>query len=160
MDGSDYIALGSSVIALSAFILAIWQGLNGRKHNILSVKPCFHIDKSHLDGLHYTLESQGLGPGIIEKFSIIVNGKVYSDITEDPYPEIFDSLGIKGFNYIFHVPSKNSSHSPEANRKLLSIDFIEPSLAEPAKNKIEEAIQFEIVYKSIYENELFYCKNA
>jgi hypothetical protein len=36
---SDYIAISSALIALLIFGLTVWQGLQVRKHNRLSVKP-------------------------------------------------------------------------------------------------------------------------
>ncbi|WP_339064896.1 hypothetical protein [Teredinibacter turnerae] len=160
MDNSDYIALGSAIIALAAFAVAIWQGHIGRQHNILSVKPRFHLDKSYIEGLHYYLESQGLGPGIIAKFTILVNDSEINDPTEDPWPDIFKSIEVEGINYDFHIPSVGSTHTPNTSRQLLSVTYASISTDPKVIELIDNAINFKIDYKSLYENEIFSYKGG
>ncbi len=92
MGKSDYNAIGSVIVALAVFAVAIWQGFLTRKHNILSVKPRFYIDKSYVEGLHYRLESQGLGPGVIENFAILVNEEEIINPKIHPWSELFKKL--------------------------------------------------------------------
>ncbi|ALS96886.1 hypothetical protein [Lacimicrobium alkaliphilum] len=160
MDNSDYIALGSAVIALAAFGVAIWQGHISRQHNILSVRPRFHIDKSYIEGLHYRLESQGLGPGVVREFAILVNEQEITDPTEDPWPDIFKALGVHGINYDFHIPAVGSTHAPNTSRQLLSVTFANISTDPNVIETIDQAINFRIKFKSLYENEMFSYKGG
>lgn len=158
MENSDYIALASVFIALLAFVVAIWQGVTNRRHNILSVKPRFHIEKSYIDGIHYTLESQGLGPGIIKCFTILVNGQEYTNPQADPWPEIFRRINVTKANYDFHIPAIGSTHVPNQTRQLLSVTFVDKD--NQARNQqiveaIDQAINFRIEFCSLYEEEVF-----
>ena len=74
------IGISSVVIAICAIVVSIWHGVQTRKHNKLSCKPhlttwmnsdkgkaCYSVD----------LINNGLGPALIEKFTVKVKkGKV------------------------------------------------------------------------------------
>ncbi|MBR9878512.1 hypothetical protein NFH98_11840 [Halomonas sp. H33-56] len=160
MGNSDYIAIGSVIVALAAFAVAIWQGFLTRKHNILSVKPRFYIDKSYVEGLHYRLESQGLGPGVIENFTILVNEEKIINPKSDPWPELFKKIGVTGVNYEFHIPSVGSTHSPNTSKILLSVTYADQGTPAEVMDVIDGRVNFMVEFKSLYEEQLFSYKGG
>lgn len=74
-------AIGSASIALCALIFSIWQAKVARDHNKISVRP--HLttwtNKDHDNGAFsvYVLNN-GIGPALIKKYEIRVDGKIMS----------------------------------------------------------------------------------
>lgn len=71
-------SIASTIIAICALALTVYQTKSSDKHNRLMVTPHIssttHIDKNtHTLSLH--LENNGIGPAIIQEFSIVVDGK-------------------------------------------------------------------------------------
>ncbi len=78
-----YTAIVTVIIAVIALSFSIWQGLETRRHNRLSVRPVLErvLDvKLNDDTLHYMLAivNQGTGPAIVKKFQFLLNGKTVS----------------------------------------------------------------------------------
>ncbi len=67
------------VIAFSAIGLAIWEGLENRRHNRLSVQPRIGADidagqDPSTEFVRASIESTGLGPAVINAFRIYFDG--------------------------------------------------------------------------------------
>jgi len=80
-DWSVITGISSAVIALCALGLSIWQGCLARTHNRLSVRP--HLTTwthSDADKGFYVVEliNNGIGPAIIEEFTVKVDGGLVS----------------------------------------------------------------------------------
>jgi hypothetical protein len=70
------IEIAALVIALSAIGVTVWQGVEQRSHNRLSVKPALIFDTDEIaDGtkVAITLKNSGTGPAIIKQFVIHVD---------------------------------------------------------------------------------------
>lgn len=87
------------VVALAAILLSVWEGLENRRHNRLSVLP--HLEPfeadytsdtpinikyfrllSNMDSLHalsYGLENSGLGPAVIENVVVFKDNQLIYD---------------------------------------------------------------------------------
>jgi len=71
-------AICSVFIAVCALIVSIWQGSATRRHNKLSVKPYINIRVSiskHADFMGIQIENNGIGPAVIRKCIVFVDGK-------------------------------------------------------------------------------------
>ncbi|MFA6053045.1 MAG: hypothetical protein WC762_10690 [Methylobacter sp.] len=159
MNNSDYISIASATIALLAFVVTIWQGWITRAHNILSVTPLLHINIDDTDGLKYSIENHGLGPGIIKDFIIRVGNNVYENPVRDPYPEIIQSINLCSMQYEYFLPTEGSALLPEHPKILLSLKFTDPNSNVYSYAQVEEKIEFEIQYQSIYKNKTFKCSS-
>lgn len=155
MEVSDYIALSSVVIALSAMSVAIWQSVLARRHNILSVQPRFQIHTNKIHGLKQTLQNNGLGPALIKNVKISCGDKVYENPEHNVYEEIFKDLGFDpanhDFSYEYHIPHAGRSHAKGHDCRLLDIKPITAECSAEVLNKIHETIKYEITYTSLYE---------
>jgi len=154
MGTSDYIALASLAVAVSAFGIAVWQGWLSRRHNILSVKPRLQFNLSTLDGLHLYMENQGLGPAVIKNIIIKYKNTIFENPEIDPYPDIFEQERLYGYEYKFHMPTKENSYLPNSKLTLLSLSPVEPKGDPNAElSEFIGNLMFEITYDSIYGNE-------
>lgn len=78
--------VASSVIALCALVFSVWQGVEIRKHNRISCRPHLTtwVHKEHAQGIYgIDLINNGLGPALIKRFTVKVDGKkILGDETE------------------------------------------------------------------------------
>ncbi|GKT11653.1 MAG: hypothetical protein ISEC1_P0620 [Thiomicrorhabdus sp.] len=86
MDWSAITGISSSIIALCALAYTAWQGIQTREHNKLSFRP--HITswsyRNSESGVYVTeVMNNGLGPALIESFTVKVDGKVISGNNTD-----------------------------------------------------------------------------
>ena len=85
MTNSEITAIATSAIALVAVVVAIWQGIEHRRHNRLSVRPHlnFHLDfVSSEDIWGASITNNGPGPAFIEEFVILVGKRKISQADE------------------------------------------------------------------------------
>ncbi|MBU2514552.1 hypothetical protein KJ966_24770 [bacterium] len=76
------LAISTTVIALVAVVVSIWQGIETRKHNRLSVKPILdlvYVNKYEPEKTYpgIYLENYGVGPAIIKEVIVKLDGKPY-----------------------------------------------------------------------------------
>lgn len=110
------------VVALSAILLSVWEGIENRRHNRLSVLP--HLEPaeadygsatpieneyfllpSKMDSLYavsYALENSGLGPAVLENILIFEENE-----------KIFDSAQLDS-TYAFHEVKRDLGQLPFA----------------------------------------------
>ncbi|MEP0174781.1 MAG: hypothetical protein ABJD02_12425 [Paraglaciecola sp.] len=161
MEISDYIAICSVVIALSAMGVAIWQGYLARIHNQLSVQPKLQVNTDIRNGLLYTLENQGLGPAIVKSFFIHIDGKTIENPEEDPFQIIFEGLEVdpfvKKFGYEFHLPTVGTTYKAGLEKRLLEVT---PAIEDFDRNVlkiIRQKIVIQIDYSCIYDKVNYQC---
>ena len=86
---------GAAIIAIAAVGLAIWEGLENRRHNRLSVVPKLDTVRD-FDMLEQTFSlgfvSAGLGPAVVKNLCFYVDGKKFYDNQSDtqyPWSEVY-----------------------------------------------------------------------
>ena len=98
-------AIATSVLALLALFLSLWQAFQSRKHNKLSVRPLLvfivnydtTIDTNNR-GIGFSVSNKGVGPALISSFRVLVDKK---DVTVDaPHPWA-SALRLADLNYPF-----------------------------------------------------------
>ena len=92
-------------IAFVALAVAIWQGIETRKHNRLSIKPHLYFSTysvlGEAAGLRVT--NGGLGPAIIKSFSLGVNNKWIDDTEKGGGVEASKLLGAEKFGPVLDL---------------------------------------------------------
>lgn len=154
------IGLSSTVIALCALGFSFWQGAQARKHNRLSFRP--HLTTwthANAEKGYYAVEliNNGLGPAVIEDFSVKVDGKRISGDGAEPIEKAFKII-FPNLSYQSHhsYVAKGYSMAPKERCTVVAVQFSGPQL--PSKEFVEHAFNrgdLEISYKSFYE-EIFY----
>ena len=165
MDWNTVTGISSVLIALCALAYTIWQGKQTRYHNKLSLRP--HLTSwtnQDVDKGLYTVElmNNGLGPALIESFTIKVDGKVISGKQTEPIE--------KGLKILFpNVPykthqeymAKDYSMAAKEKRTILLIQFTEPrSLIKETVEHAFNRADLIIKYKSFYEEKFTYSSEV
>lgn len=93
LKASDYIAIFSALIAMAALAATFWQAAIARAHNRLSVQPRIDWGTDRYPGRPVCLfiENAGLGPAVIEQFTLVFDGKQYVNPPDLP-PAVHDQI--------------------------------------------------------------------
>lgn len=155
LNSSDWIALSSAVVALSALVATIWQGLVTRRHSRLSVRP--HIDistlASHVAASSITLKNGGLGPALLDRIELHGEGNTYVLRGREDFEPVLlplsASIGVDEFAY--NWPDKHTVISPGESWLLLSV-YSSGQNVQLAEVFLEHFGRFELVvhYRCLY----------
>lgn len=165
MDWISITGICSVVIALCALGYTIWQGKQAQKHNKLSFRP--HLTTwSHRDSSKgsYAVEiiNNGLGPALIESFTIKIDNKVIAGTGLEPIEKALKIL-FPNHKYQSHHAYMGNGYSmaPKERCTVMSIQFIEPqSLTQEAIEHTLDRADLIIRYKSFYEEEFIYSSEV
>ncbi|HEX8922600.1 MAG TPA: hypothetical protein VF766_14090 [Pyrinomonadaceae bacterium] len=154
------IGIAASVIAILAIVVSVWQGVEQRRHNRLSVKPALNFDTdSAVDGtiLSVALKNAGTGPAIIKQFTLYIDDRPVPAIDGDVWLPAEKILGLEDPNihftdYCYYagdvMPANETQHIINIDRK----DY--ENLADKEKwKKAISRIKLKVVYASIYEEQ-------
>ncbi len=97
------IAVLSLFIAACVLGVTIWQGLQNRKHNRLSVLPLLGMLRIS-GGINYEMKliNRGVGPAIIKNFELLFDGKIVSCNDYKAYRTFFleiDNINVTGASH-------------------------------------------------------------
>ncbi len=98
----DITALSSAVVALSALILAIWQGITIKKHNVLSLQPLIRFASEVLvskKGISLIICNHGLGPAIITSMFYVVDNVRYELININGFADLRKNIGLSDLEF-------------------------------------------------------------
>lgn len=161
MDWQTVAGISSAVIALCALTYTVWQGKQMQRHNKLSFRP--HITSwSHRNSDQgiYAVEvmNNGLGPAIIESFTVTVDERLIAGEGTEPIEKglkiLFPNVGYQSQQAYM---AKGYSMAAKEKCTILAIQFKSP--APLTKEAIEHAFKradLVIKYKSFYEEEFTY----
>jgi hypothetical protein len=154
------LSLSAIVIALASIAIAIWEGVEIRKHNRLSVRPkleIFFSPSSDNNEISWILINNGIGPGIIQFSRLVVDGKAYAINNGSVYNEIIDILKVEDVS-ISKMSSLNSGLSiiAGASRNMIGFKLKSDTSINSTFWEIHDRIKFEIGYESMY-GESFLC---
>lgn len=99
MTSEFIIAVASAAIALTALAVAIWQGILMRRHNRLSLRPHLTFRQMMSEANpQFSLEllNNGLGPAIIRRFQVLIDGKREEHFEAQGWMALLDLIGLKG----------------------------------------------------------------
>ncbi len=161
MDWDAVTGISSVIIALCALIYTIWQGKKAQRHNMLSFRP--HLTSwshSEADKGIYAVElmNNGLGPALIESFTVMIDGKAISGEQTEPLEKALKIL-FPNIEYKSHQEfmAKGYSMPAKEKRSIVIIRFANPNSLNP--EALEHALNradLIIKYKSFYEEEFTY----
>jgi hypothetical protein len=162
MKPDTIIALAATVIALSAFVVAVWQGVETRIHNRMSVMPRLRIGfvQSGKEPIRLYVLNSGTGPAIIENFVVRRDGETIVS----PSPEVLSGglaqLGLAGDFFLRLLYAGDTLSAGE------TLDIIHIALTESTEAKVDilvsklRRITIECEYSSIYGTRRHACADA
>ena len=163
------IEIASIVIALCALFLTIYQGIQTRYHNRLSVLPYLQIvhssTSSKQDYYSIYIENKGMGPARITGIEANVGNEFIRFNEEINYSSIFNSLKKKGIVDVDMSNINFTSFGPNAyideGEKVYLMQLQSNSSKESKENFIKaiNSIDFLFCYSSVYGDQ-FYISRA
>ena len=139
MNTETIISLSATVIALSAFGVALWQGYVTRKHNRLSVKPMLHFDIGMIeDDFVLKLTNSGIGPAVIWDWNVKFSEKTIGDNPDQIAINLFDELEVNHLGGGMYLPGKKQAMLAGDAYNILKINNVgkDSELKERIKNDI------------------------
>ena len=155
MDWQSITGASSVVIALCALAISIWQGAQARKHNRLSFRP--HLatwthKNAETGSYEVELMNNGLGPAMIKKFALFVDGKLISGDGTEPIEKtlkiLFPNIPYQSQQSYL---SNGYSMAPKERCSIIKLRFTTPQLL--TLELVEHASRrcdLEICYTSFY----------
>jgi len=110
MSSEKILSVSALIISIFALAVSVWQGMDNRDFNRLSVKPHLQVNPKLTgdseSGLY--LENAGTGTAFINAITISVNGKTF-DLIKDNASIFFESIQVKHGCYIESWPRKGAA---------------------------------------------------
>lgn len=143
------------LVAIAAIAVSIWQGMETRKHNRLSVKPKLQfIFRADPQGdASIILTNDGLGPATIKNFDILLDGKPVSDSRVMSIASLPDHIGLKGVPFTFD-PILAITLRSGAQLKVIEYKSSEvPNMRQVVDSLVKylNRIDLKVEYESMYE---------
>lgn len=151
-----YISIASAVVALTALGVSIWQGYETRKHNRLSVTPnlVYYTQFSPTDKLQgFNITNNGLGPAIIDNFTIYVDDYLVNTQAASTWLEVIDKLELDRSWITYNWLEPGYAIRPDETVWLIAISETDQTVENInlLKNVLPR-LRIQIEYHSIYED--------
>ena len=154
MDATNVIAICAVIVALASLYVAIQQTVLTRKHNRLSVRPFLSIYRKQFVGqpIEYSIENRGLGPAIVKRFSILVDGKEVRASDGNNFYAAMDTLEIDRSGVGGHLFA--SDEVLKAGQEVVVLRFPKSGESEAVHKELLGKLprmKFRLEYESMYE---------
>lgn len=147
------------LIAFAAIALAIWEGLENRRHNRLTVQPRIGAEvetggDSAGRYVRLAVESTGLGPAVIRAFRIYLDGKALDTMMTShstPWNPVIEAVSSEGMRIVAHAFGTDYFF-PAGHRQVLfeARQPPDPGAGQPPLTSILDRVAVQICYCSIY----------
>ena len=152
---TDYIALASAVIALSAFGTSVWQGYLTRKHNQLSVRPyvAFAFHRTEETVFRIVILNYGMGPAKLGKLSAKFDNEIIELHTIPSLHKLYRYLfeGSTKIDHGYSLFEANTILASGKENQLLDIRSVETFDKDVLDARLK-SIEFTLNYSCIYGN--------
>ena len=147
-------------IAFTAIALALWEGVENRRHNRMSVQPRLGADvdagrDSASEYVRLSVESTGLGPAVIRVFRVYLDGRPLDTSTtpsNSPWSKVVEAVTTPEMQVTTHA--FGSGYYFPAGRQQLLFEARQPR-ANPATHRplsdILNHVAVQICYCSVYQ---------
>ena len=152
----------SNVIAICALGLTIWQAHMSRSHNKLCVQPHLALFFDNSSGgreFHLTLQNNGVGPALISKFCINIDGREIQKVSPEEKLDIVKKKLFPTFECsLVCCDLGDKDYMMSVGEKLTVLRFVFNDSKSPSINNVDDArnrIQIQIDYESIYKEKRY-----
>ena len=156
ISSDSIISISAIVIAILSIIITVWQGIETRKHNRLSVQPRLDISYSldFQDSLaQITIKNNGLGPAVIDNAKAILNEKEYNIGEINDYLKFQNRLGLKEIPTTYNILRQGSTIIANESKQILMVKLKYLKKLQLNPMSLINDISIIIKYKSLYEEE-------
>jgi hypothetical protein len=151
------LSVSAIIIAIASIFVAIWQGIETRKHYRLSVRPklqiTFNVDKEKFG---YIILNNGLGPATISGKKIFIDGEEMTNPGFSGYDELIDKLDFKNRQKSHSALNPGTTIKAGETKDIFLVNKEQNDNLHELLPAIYQRIAFEISYKSMYNEEFVY----
>lgn len=156
LSSDTVISTSAIVIALVSVFLTVWQGVEFRKHNRLSVQPRLDISYGldYFDSLaQLIIINNGLGPAIIDEVVAEFNTTEFKINRIDEFSKFQKQLGLAAVPITYEILEQGSTIVPNDSKTILQVDIKHLNeIGLPPPSLLNEC-NIVIKYKSLYDEE-------
>lgn len=157
LDSGTLAALAATVTAVAALAVAIWDNVQSRAYNRLTVRPYLVVDiANRTDSGEYTLSNQGVGPAVIRGLRLHLVSEAGDTTTHETWNDVAGEIQSRGYaitGWTDLVPGRPIG--VDQSLRLLSFR-LDPGGSEEAGSRTARvqalftALQVEVEYASVY----------
>ena len=158
------VSISAVIIALAACVTSVWQGIETRTHNRLSVTPKLSIVRVSATSQQtigegivpgFYVENNGAGPAVVVKVRVYVEGAIQSDRGYNGWDSAISELGIDVPWVRFYGFNTGDTIGVRQRRYLLYVvNPRERQLSDLYRfSQALENVKIEIEYESIYKED-------
>lgn len=152
------LSISAIIIAVASISVAVWEGIETRKHNLLSVRPKLEIFyNSNKSSFGYVLVNNGLGPAVITEKKIFVDSVEIDYSGFSGYDDFLEKLGLVE-RYAGHgAISPGFTIKAGKNENIIIFNLYESDEVKTLLPQVYKRVSIEIGYKSMY-GETYKCR--
>lgn len=103
LDSNTLAAVAATVTAVAALVVAVWDNVQSRDYNRISVRPYLVVEAqretdSTRDRGEYVVSNQGVGPAVIRDVRLGFEGAGEGAETAEDWAELADEIRALGYN--------------------------------------------------------------
>ncbi len=158
INSEKIVSVSAIVIAVASIVVTIWQGMEMRKHNRLSVKPRLEISyEAARDYFGYVLTNKGLGPAVITYRKFFIDGQELNYQGFSGYEDFIEKLGMKGHKFSSTSIYPGQTVLPNERVNIIRFYYNDDDKPETLIPQIYRRVRMEIGYQSMYQED-FVCR--
>ena len=150
------ISFSAIIIAIVSIIVAIWQGIEFRNYNRLSVKPLLDISYSlnyDKNLVEFTVKNYGMGPAIIGEATAKVDSSEYIINDTNQLFQFLNKLGIDKVPVTFNNLELGGIILPNEHFNIFVVEIHSLEKLGINTNTLINNVNIKIKYKSLYNEE-------
>ena len=152
------LSVSAIVIAVVSIVISVWEGIETRKHNRLSVMPKLEITyKRSGDHFGYIVTNNGLGPAIIISKKILVDGQEINYSGFSGIEDFLEKLDLQDKFVKQGVIDPGYTIRSGDHVQIVLFTLTGVQNAEELLMNVHNRVSIEIQYKSMY-GDTYFCK--
>lgn len=158
LDTNTILSICAILIAFVSICISVWEGMETRRHNRLSVRPKLELSfNAGQDHFGYNVVNNGLGPAVITRLTIRLDGNVIRHAGFNGFDDFLGKMQLQGRLLKKSAIDSGSTLTAGGSAAIFICRFDDKDDHEALLQNIFTRVSIELRYASMYE-ELFSCR--
>ena len=157
LNASTVAAAAATITAVAALFVAVWENVQSREYNQLSVRPYLMIEASRTtregrDQGQLTLTNQGVGPAVIRSLQLRLADDPASGVYENwgHVASLLREQGVRVTGWTDLSPGRPLGIDRELTLLGFEQDVVDGTLQGPSVQDVIESLHIVIEYEAVY----------